>query len=149
MDSTPENLFPRSLEHPERNPWSTTTNLPPNHPSPKPNNLRVPPSSSTPNSKTTKSKSRRVQRETSSSGAWSHKAEPPSAPSEIAPDDAASTYTQRLVHSRYGVATPTQAQQYHADRGFEDVRLDGGDYSPDELESLERRLKRGYFTASG
>ncbi|KAK3987012.1 hypothetical protein QBC44DRAFT_401223 [Cladorrhinum sp. PSN332] len=118
MDNpTPDNLSPRTIDHPERNPWSTL-NHPPSQPGPHPNNnLRA--VRSAPSKSKSKSKSRRLQRETSSSGAWSHRAEPPSAPSEIAPDDDASTYTQRLVQSRYNAATPTQEQNRH-DVGFED-----------------------------
>ncbi|KAK4228529.1 hypothetical protein QBC38DRAFT_508850 [Podospora fimiseda] len=125
-----DNLSPKTVGQPERNPWFNLRSLSPlSRPIPTPNNAnndknhpQILPSSTSKSSKT-KGPPRILRRETSSSGAWSHKAEPPSAPSEITPDDNASIFTQGLAHpqprSRYNLATPTQ-EQYLGERGFED-----------------------------
>ncbi|KAK0747923.1 hypothetical protein B0T21DRAFT_406484 [Apiosordaria backusii] len=139
----PDNISPRSEPSPQRNPWNSdyiSSSSPPVRP-PNPRQQRY------------YSVSRkRNDRENSSSGAWSHKAEPPSAPSERVildddggagrekgVDDDASTYTQRFVPSRLGhhrnrrprpVAAggggEEQGRHYQEDDRFENIELGGG-----------------------
>ncbi|KAK0668242.1 hypothetical protein QBC41DRAFT_277212 [Cercophora samala] len=99
----PDNISPRSEPSPQRNPWN-----PENDASSITATIVRPPNPRQQRYHSVSSK--RKDRQNSSSGAWSHKAEPPSAPSERVmldddggagagkkgADDDASTYTQRL-----------------------------------------------------
>ncbi|KAK4195837.1 hypothetical protein QBC40DRAFT_310375 [Triangularia verruculosa] len=118
----PDNISPRSEPSPQRNPWN-----PENYASSTTPTIVRPPN---PRQQRYHSVSRRRnERQDSSSGAWSHKAEPPSAPSERVnldddghagrgeKDDDASTGTQRVYgHASGERFTPSRMGHHRNQR---------------------------------